>query len=218
MRKLAGKPLISYVIEAALKSKRLGRVIVSTEDGEIARVAERCGAEVPFIRPAPLARDEVSLVPVVQHAVKYLREREGWNAEIVASIQPTSPLLEDKDIDSAIGKLSKTGCDSVVTVCKLTHGHPYWSLKMKGDKILPFYPKGFRCLQKQDLLPFYIINGALYVRRRKVLESWSGRDFGLGKDVRAVVMDELRSVDIDTQLNSLVAQAIIRAQHVQNGS
>ncbi|HDI12705.1 MAG TPA: acylneuraminate cytidylyltransferase family protein [Hadesarchaea archaeon] len=210
LKKLAGKPLISYVIEAALRSKRLNRIIVSTDDRKIAKVAKRCGAEIPFIRPAALARDEISLIPVIQHAVKYLEENEGWSAEVVASIQPTSPLLESRDIDFAITKLIKTKCDSVVTICRITHGHPYWALKMKGDRLIPFYSRGFRCLQKQDLPPLYHINGALYVRWRKILESWSGKDFGLGRDVRAVVMDELRSVDIDTQLDFLVAEALLK--------
>lgn len=211
LQRIAGKPLIAHVIEEALRSKLLNRVIVSTEDEEIAKVARSYGAEVPFTRPKELARDEVSIIPVVQHAMRYLDENESWRADVIASIQPTSPLTEATDIDSAITKLIETGCDSVVSVCKIAHGHPYWAMRLDGDRPTPLNPEGYRYLQKQDLPPFYTINGALYIRRRSVLENWDGRDFGLGKDVRAIVMDEIKSIDIDTPLDLMVAEAVIKA-------
>lgn len=212
LKSVAGKPLIAYALEAALKSKLLDRVIVSTEDQEIARVAKSYGAEVPFIRPEELTRDEVSIIPVVQHAMKRLEESEGWRADVIASIQPTSPLIEATDIDSAIDKLIKTGCDSVVSVCKIVHGHPYWAMRLEGDRLTPLNPEGYRYLQKQDLPSFYVLNGALYVRRREILENWSGRDFALGEDVRAIVMDEAKSMDIDTPLDLIVAENLIKAK------
>jgi len=212
LKRVAGKPLIAYATEAALKSKLLDRIIVSTEDREIARVAKRYGAEVPFIRPKKLAQDEISTIPVVQHAMKYLEKSEGWRADVIASIQPTSPLIEATDIDSAVNKLIKTGCDSVVSVSKIAHGHPYWAMKLEGDRIIPLNPKGYRCLQKQNLPSFYVLNGALYVRKRKLLENWSGHDFALGKDVRAIVMDETKSIDIDTPLDLIIAENLIKAK------
>lgn len=210
LKPLAGKPLIAYSIEAALKSKRLNRTIVSTEDEEIAKVARSYGAEVPFMRPKELARDEVSIAAVVQHATRYLDENAGWKADVIASIRPTSPLIETKDIDSAITKLIETGCDSVVSVCKIVHGHPYWAMRLDGDRLTLLNPEGHRYLQKQDLPPFYVTNGALFVRRRSVLEKWDGRDFGLGKDVRAIVMDETKSIDIDTPLDFMIAETVIK--------
>lgn len=211
LQRIAGRPLIAYAIGAALKSKLLDRVIVSTEDEEIAKVARKYGAEVPFMRPKELARDNVSLIPVIQHAMRYL-ENVGWKADVIVSIQPTSPLIEATDIDLAIDKLVKTGCDSVVSVCRIVHGHPYRALKLNGDRVVPFVKKGQRYLQKQDLPPFYIFNGALFVRRRKVLEKWSGHDFALGKDVRAIVMDEMKSINIDTPLDLMVAKAVIKSR------
>lgn len=209
---LAGKPLLAYALEAALKSKLLDRVIVSTEDEEIARVARSYGAEAPFVRPKELARDEVSIIPVVQHAMKCLGESEGWIADIIASIQPTSPLVETTDIDSAIDKLIKTGCDSVVSVCRIVHGHPYWAIRLEGDRAIALDKRGYEHLQKQDLPVFYMPNGALYVRKREVLEKWDGRGFALGRDVRAIVMDEAKSIDIDTLLNLIVAENLIKAK------
>lgn len=184
---------------------------MSTDDEEITKAAKSYGAEVPFIRPKELARDEVSLIPVIQHAMRYL-ENENWRTDVIASIQPTSPLIEATDIDLAIDKLLKTGCDSVVSVCKIVHGHPYRAMRLKGDRLIPLHEEGYRYLQKQDLPQFYIINGALYVRRRKVLENWSGHDFALGEDIRAIITDEIRSINIDTPLDLIVAETIIKAK------
>lgn len=214
LKNIAGKPLIAYVIGKALKSKLLERVIVSTDDEEIAKTAKSYGAEVPFIRPKALARDEVSLIPVIQHAMRYL-DNKNWKADVIASIQPTSPLIEAADIDLAIDKLLKTGCDSVVSVCKIVHGHPYRAMRLKNDRITPLHEESYRYLQKQDLPQFYMINGALYVRRREVLENWSGHDFALGEDIRAIIMDEIRSINIDTPLDLIIAEIMIETRKLE---
>jgi CMP-N-acetylneuraminic acid synthetase len=207
---VAGKPLIAYALEAALKSKLLDRAIVFTEDQEIARVAKNLGAEVPFKRPRKLAGDEVSIIPVIRHAVRYLDKHEKWKADIIASIQPTSPLIETIDIDSAINRLIETGRDSVVSVCKIVHGHPYWAMKLEDDRLTPLNPDGYRHLQKQDLPVFYAPNGALYVRRREVLERWRGHDFALGNDIRAIIMDETESVNVNMPLDLAVAEMLLK--------
>jgi CMP-N-acetylneuraminic acid synthetase len=207
---LLGKPLIAYVIEAALKARALHRVIVSTEDKEIAKVARDLGAEVPFLRPRELAADDVSLIPVLQHAVRELERTDGWSADIIASIQPTSPLVGSADIDSAVRKLLQVNCDSVVSVCKILHGHPYRAMKLEGDRLIPLFPQGEQYLQKQDLPSFYMFNGAIFVRKRRLLEEWSGKDFALGKDVRAIVMDVTKSINIDTQIDLALAEILLR--------
>lgn len=214
LKPLAGGPLISYAIRAAKESKLIDRLIVSTDDEEIAKVARGEGADVPFIRPPELAGDEISLIPVAQHSAKYLEEKEGWRADVVVTIQPTSPFIGASDIDSAVRRLIDSGCDSVVTVTEITHGHPFQALKLEGDRISPLNPEGFRFLQKQDLPKVYRINGALYARKRKVLDEWNGRDYCLGKDCRAVVMDELKSIDIDTPMDFLIADTMAREKKI----
>jgi len=215
LKKLGNKPLIYYAIKNALKSKKLDRTIVSTEDKEIAEVAKKYGAEVPFLRPKKLARDNVSLIPVVIHAMRYLEKREGWKADVIVSLQPTSPFIEAPDIDTAISKLVRTRCDSVVTVCKIIQGHPYWAVRVRGDKLTPLFADGHRkYLQKQDLPPLYRITGGLYVRHRKILENWNGHDFALGKDVRAIILDEIKSIDIDSPLDLAVARAVMKTKTI----
>lgn len=198
LQPIAGKPLISYAVTNAREATRVDRVIVSTEDARIAEVARKYGAETPFERPADLATDEVSLIPVVAHAASAM-ERLGWRAEIVVSVQPTAPLLKCATIDAGIRMIIDTGCDSVVSVRQIEHNHPYRAQRLESDgRMIPLFPEGERFLQRQDLPDLYAFSGGLYVRRRQLLEDWSGRDFCLGSDRRAVVVDQRESLNVDT--------------------
>jgi CMP-N,N'-diacetyllegionaminic acid synthase len=196
-----GRPLISYVIESARAAKRVERVIVSTDDDEIAAVARRWGAEVPFMRPAELSGDAVSLGPVVVHSLRAMDEL-GFRADAVLSAQPTSPFLEGADFDAMVEKIETTGADSVVSVQRVQHEHPFWVKRLEGDRVCPFNEyTNESFLQRQDLPPAFIFDGALFLRRRHVVEAWTGRDFGLGKDVRAIVLGGEKSLHIDDELH-----------------
>ncbi len=214
-----GRPLLSYIIEALLSARRVDRCIVSTDDEEIAAVARVEGAEVPFLRPPELATDEVGLVPVVRHALLEM-EGQGFRADVVVSVQPTSPFLEGKDIDDAIEKLEATGSDSVASVHAIDHEHPFWVKKLDGDRVLPFNEYTNEAfLQRQDLPAAYIFDGGIFVRRRHLLEEWSGRDFGMGSDVRAIVLGGRKSVHIDDpehlELVRFLARQTQQAQQAQ---
>ncbi len=115
LRLLCGKPLLQYTAEAALAARRLSRVILSTDDEEIAAIGRRCGLEVPFLRPAELAADDSSTLPVVQHAVRWM-ESHMARFEAICLLQPTTPLRRAEDIDACIVLLEQSGADSVVTV------------------------------------------------------------------------------------------------------
>lgn len=196
-----GRSLVSYVIDAARQAERLDRIIVSTDDDAIAKEAEKWGAEVPFRRPAELATDDVSLIPVVEHAMREM-DRTGFSADVVVSLQPTSPFLEAEDMDRAVEKLEKTGADSVVSVQPVAHEHPFWVKKLDGDRVVSFNEyTNESFLQRQDLPPAYIYDGGIFARRRRLLESWSGRDFCLGGDVRAIVLGGWKSAHIDDELH-----------------
>ena len=102
IRLLAGKPLIAYSIECALQSTLIQRVIVSTEDEEIAAISRQYGAEVPFMRPAELAQDLTPDLPVFQHALRWLKEHEGYSPELIVDLRPTGPLRRLETIDAVI--------------------------------------------------------------------------------------------------------------------
>ena len=205
-----GRPLLAYVIDAARASRRLDRFVVSTEDEEIAAVARELGADVPFVRPHELATDEVSIVPVVRHAMEEM-DRLGFRADAVLSLQATSPFLEGEDIDRVVEKFVTTGADCVCSVEPIEHGHPYWVKRLEGDRILPFNDaSNDSYLQRQDLPPAYILDGGMFLRKRELLESWTGKDFGLGADARGVVLGGLKSLHIDDPLELEMVRFFMR--------
>ena len=163
IKELCGKPLIAYIIETALKVKELDSVIVSTEDKEIAEIAEKYGAEVPFLRPKELAGDETPTLPVLQHAVKYLEEEENYKPGIVVLLYATSPLLRAERVSEAIRMLKEGRFDSVLSVVA-DRGH-YWIETNKGYERL--YPKILE--NRQYILPLLKENGAIYVCKRGLL-------------------------------------------------
>jgi len=206
IQEIAGKPLLAYTIEAAFKSKYINRVIVSTDSPEIAKIAKSYGAEVPFLRPPELAKDDTPGIVVVQHAVRYLETVEGYPVDIVVILQPTSPLRKTKYIDAAIKKLIESGADSVVSVCEVKH-HPFWSFIMKNDKLYPFIEKGLTITRRQLLPKVYSANGAVYAVKKDVLFK---ENSVFGKDTRAIVMPREESVDIDDYFDLFMAEMVIK--------
>jgi len=202
IKPILGKPLIAYTIEEALKSKYLERIIVSTDDTQIAQIAKEYGAEVPFIRPAELSTDTSPTLPVIQHALMYL-ESKGYIPDFVVLLQPTSPLRQVKHIDEAIKKILETNADSVITITE-SEIHPYWMCKLIGDKVYPFMDIGGASLRRQELPAIYRLNGAVVVSKREVI----GKDWQQ-QDVRAILMEPIYSIDIDTDLDFYLAEKLM---------
>lgn len=209
IRPLAGKPLIAYTIEAALNSGCLDRVIVSTDDEEIAGVSRKWGAEVPFLRPSRLARDDTPALEALQHVLRRLKSNEEYAPEAVMTLQPTSPLRDSRHIHQAIRLFRRTGADSVVSVCQAEHS-PYWMMRLKRGKVFPFARSRFQNARRQDLPPVYRPNGAVYLTRYRVVTE-NGRI--LGSDTRAFVMDAESSLDIDTPLDFKMAGLLLKERN-----
>ncbi len=124
IKELLGKSLIAYTVDAAAGSQYLSRCIVSTDDSEIAEISKKYGAEVPFMRPEDLAQDKSTSIPVIQHALTWLKDNEGEEYDYVMILQPTSPLRSAEDIDACIQKIVDTGADSVMSMYELTDFAP----------------------------------------------------------------------------------------------
>lgn len=170
---LAGKPLIAWTIQAALQSRFLDRLIISTDDEEIANVSRTFGAEVPFLRPSELAEDNSSHLDVVIHAVEWLQEHENYYPDYVSILQPTSPLRTTEDIDAVIQLAIKQNAEGVISVCE-THHHPYLMTRIAPDGTLVEFltgspESGTSSIRRQELPPVYFINGAIYLVMRKIL-------------------------------------------------
>ena len=210
---LGGRPLIAYTCEAALGARRLDRVIISTDDAEIAGVAQALGAEVPFLRPEALAADTVPMIDVLRHAVRSLEDRDGYCADIVVLLQPTSPLRQARHIDETVDLLLRTGADSVVSVVEVPHQFtPGSLLRLDGERLAP-YEAGPMILRRQDKPRLYARNGpaVLAVRRQTLLDGGTL----YGRDTCGYVMAPEESVDIDGPLDLDLATFFLFRQGVR---
>jgi CMP-N,N'-diacetyllegionaminic acid synthase len=204
---LAGKPLIAWTIETALQSDALSRVILSTDDSEIAKVGRHWEAEVPFMRPIELSQDNSPSMGAVLHAVNWLAEHEDYRPEYVMLLQPTSPLLIPEDIQKAIQIFQDKQADSVVSVTAI-HQHPYWTKTISPDgRLVDFFSTERSFTKRQDLPAAYALNGAIYLARRDVLLE---RSSFYGKNTLAYVMPPERSLDIDTPWEFHLAELILK--------
>jgi CMP-N-acetylneuraminic acid synthetase len=195
IRLLAGKPLLEYTAEAARASRVIDRLILSTDSAEIAEVGRRAGLEVPFLRPSTLAADDTPMVPVLEHAVAALGQ-EGWVADIIVLLQPTSPLRRPEHIRAAVTMLCETDADSVVTVVEVPrHFSPDYVMRVEGGRLIPFLPEGARVTRRQDARPAYARDGTVYACWRSTLEQYHGI---YGDDCRPLVVAPNESVSIDT--------------------
>jgi len=201
------KPLIAWTIEGALQSHSLSRVIISTDDEEIAAVSRQWGAEVPFMRPEELARDDSPHVPVVVHAVEWLESQGDLPPDYIMLLQPTSPFRSAEDIDAAIDLACEKDADAVVSVCP-TRDHPYLSREITSDgKLLSFVPTPEGYLRRQAFPLVYALNGAIYLVRRKVF--LEGRTW-FPECTYAYVMPPERSLDIDSPWDLYIADLILK--------
>jgi len=207
---LAGRPLLAYTCEAALRSRHLTRVLLSTEDERIAQVGRTCGVEVPFLRPHELARDDTPSLPVAQHAVRWLIEHEGWEPDVLMLLQPTSPLRGAHHIDTALERLVQADADTVVSVIEVPHRfHPYSLMQLQDGWLQDFWKESlsFDRFRRQNLPVLYARNGpAILASRVAVL--FEHQSF-YGPRVIPYVMRMEESVDIDTPLDLRLAEWLI---------
>ena len=204
---LRGRPLIAYTADAALAARRLARVIVSTEDPEIARIGRECGLEVPFLRPPELARDDTPTLPVLQDAVRRL-EADGPRFDAVLTLQPTNPLRRAEDIDGAIDLLDQSGADSVISFVDIGERHP---ARMKyidasGRVTDPPFAELFEGQPRQQLAKLYLREGSIYLTRRAVLMEQNSLK---GRDCRAWIVPECRACNIDSPFDLFLAEQLL---------
>jgi N-acylneuraminate cytidylyltransferase len=203
VRDLAGRPLLAWSIEDARESTRVGRVFVSTEDAEIARVARTCGAEV-VDRPAELARDETSSEAALLHALEVI-EAGGGEAALVVFLQATCPVRTGADIDAAIARLESAGADSLLSV---SPSHAFLWREQDGLGVPVNHDYRVR-LRRQDLPPQYRENGSIYVFKPWVLKRGNNR---LGGRIVLFPMPEEAGIDIDSENDLEIAAAALRRQ------
>ena len=207
MKEIAGKPLIIWTIEEALKSQYLDKVVVSTDSKEIASISRKAGAKVPFIRPQKLASDSARGIDVVLHAINW-HETQGENFDLLLLLQPTSPLRIVKDIENAIRLLFTKQAKAIVSVCENEHP-PYWSNTLPENHSMKNFIDFKAIKNRQELPTFYRLNGAIYLSDIQYLKENKGF---WGEDTFAYIMPKERSVDIDSLLDFKLCELLLNEQ------
>ncbi len=209
LKLLGGKPLIVWSIEAARAARELDRCIVSTDDDEIAAVARAHGAEVPFSRPAELARDTTPDLPVLQHALAWLAEHERYRPAMVVHLRPTLPFREPRQIDEVVRLMRASGADCVKSIYPEKH-HPekMWRLehgRLGAYQDSPLFRKFGSDFARQTLPPVYWPAGLVDAIRAEVIVAGST----VGEVVVPYCVDPDPCVDLDTERDFVIAEAVL---------
>ncbi|TDA65746.1 acylneuraminate cytidylyltransferase family protein [Sulfuricurvum sp. IAE1] len=207
IRPFCGKPLLQWSVEHGLKAACVDRVVVSTDSEIIADIAMSSGADVPFLRPPELASDTATSVDVVLHAAGYLAEH-GDPFDLVVLLEPTSPLREAKDIDSAMNMLfADPQAESIVSVAPVGSQHPSFLMKLDTVGNLTPFAGSFRVLRRQETEPLFFLDGTLYISKLPYLGDkktfYHDRTMGY-------VVPKFKSFEIDDIDDFIVCEAVFR--------
>ena len=209
IKKINDKPLIEYTIEAALSCNLIERVICSTDNDEISKVAIKAGAEVPFKRPISLSTDTAHTPPVIEHALDFLEKKEQIKIKNVITLQPTSPLRKSIHIEKAIEEYSKNNFDSLISV---KEGFPpWWMFTTNKNKLEPFAKlddsENAYNLERQQLPKIFEANGAIYITDRNYLKK---RASLINPDSCGyILMDQKSSLDVDNLTDFMLCDIVI---------
>ena len=209
VRLICGKPLIAYTIETALELQHIfHRIIVSTDDEEIAAVSKKYGAEVPFIRPDELSGDMVPTLPVAQHAVRFVEQQDDILLDWVFILQPTDPFRTVKDLENGLDLALSGPCDSVISVVRVYETHPIFMKCIKDNQLVNFGIEAPEGTRRQDSEPaVYMSNGAVYLTRRDVLMEQNSI---WGTVTRPYIMPAERSINVDSELDLKLIEVLMK--------
>jgi CMP-N,N'-diacetyllegionaminic acid synthase len=208
IRHLLGKPLISYTVECARACSSIDKAVVSTDDSEIAEISREWGAEVPFIRPPELAKDDTPMLPVMQHAVQSVEEIYRERVNILILLDPTSPLRKVKDVEEALSLFYRDGaCQAVVSGCE-AHRSPYFNMIRLEDgfvQILIQTDKEIGC--RQECPPVYDLDTTVWIYSREAIMDIGKR---IPPRTRLYLVPEERSIHIDTELDFMIVEFLMQ--------
>ena len=211
IKELNGKPLLAYSIEVAKKSGLFDEIMVSTDSPEYAKIAKSFEANVPFLRSETNSSDKASSWDVVLEVLNKYFEI-GQKFDFVCLLQPTSPIRTANDIADAYKLLEEKQADAVTSVCEVDHS-PLWTMTLPENLSLEEFKKRDSDTPRQLLEKYYRLNGAIYIRKihynSKGIQLIDANEF-------AFIMPREHSIDIDTELDFIIAEAVIKATLVEN--
>lgn len=196
--------MIAWTIQSALQSKQFERLVLTTDDCEIAAIGEQNGCEVPFLRPQELALDGTPGIAPVIHAIEWLFQNQDYQPELVMLLQPTSPFRSSSHITEAVEMLLDEKADALVSIVE-PHHHPQWMYRRSdGKKLTPFLgEEGPTC--RQQLSPVYALNGSIYLIKTQIL--LDQRTFTPSNTI-GYLMDKRFSLDLDDIIDWEIAESL----------
>jgi CMP-N-acetylneuraminic acid synthetase len=207
IKKLFGKPLIEYTVEAGKKSKYIDHLVVSTDSKEISKVCKNIPVDAPFIRPNNLSTDSAKAIGVIQHAIITMEKLDRINYDLVAYLEPPNPLRTVEDIDKCIELLIENNPDCVVSVQEANQFHPILMKQIKDDRLIPIWKEEPEGVPRQLFDPTaYMRNGAVYVFKKELIM----KGILYGKNILPYIMPISRSVCIDDMMDWYVAEAWLK--------
>ena len=202
---LNGLPLMAYTIQAAKDAGLFDTVMVSTDSPEYGAIAKECGAQVPFLRSETYSTDGADSWSVVKE-VLLAYAKAGESFDTVCLLQPTSPMRTAEDIRAGYALLQEKQANAVTSVCQAEHS-PLWCMTLEEDRSLDAFRQNLPTGPRQNLSKYYRLNGAVYIRKVRYLEN----DVEIiHSNEYALVMDTTHSVDIDTELDFMLAEQLMR--------
>ena len=207
IQKLGELPLIAHTIRSAKNSTKVNRIIVSTDNKKIAKIAMECGADVPFLRPKKFSRNSSSTLDVVQHTIQYLQKVENYTPDIITILLPTSPFRSSDLIDKSIKLLKKTNATSVVSVFK-SKEHAFKAFLPNRGFLKPFKSDYGKYYQRQKLPDFYHTTGAVYTFWFDTLKKF-GHYYGPRMKPLISHYDEM-NVDVDSVFDLFIAEMTLK--------
>ena len=211
IRFLNGEPLINHTIKAAMGSRLVEAVIVSTDCSETAKIASRCGAWVPFVRPSNIARDDTPDPPVIRHTIEWIEKNNGKNLDIIVFLRPTTPFKTSTLIDRCVEKLQGDSQLSAVRTITPVEGiyHPYWHIKVQQGFLKPFIDgvQTEKYYQRQLLPACYRLNGVVDVMRRDCVMNSTNI---YGDRIGFIEVEETTAIDIDNEFDFKFCEFLIQ--------
>lgn len=205
IKEIGGIPLMAYSINTARESKVFNTIMVSTDSKKYADIAEEYGAEVPFLRSEENSGDNAGSWQVVEEVLNYYYSK-GIYFDTVCLLQPTSPLRTAEDITNGYELLNNKKADAITSVCQVEHS-PLWTMRLPNNGSLAEFRRTIQDMPRQKLDQYYRLNGAIYIRKinyhEKNIEIMNKYEF-------AYVMEQQRSIDIDTNLDFILAELLMR--------
>lgn len=210
IKPLAGKPLVGWIIETALRSNHLDRVVVSTDAPDYAAIAREHGAETPFLRPKELASDASPEREHIQFALNWLKDNEGYVPDIVVRLLPTSPFQKADDIDGCVDKLRDDPKADTAVVVAAARQHPMKAFALRDDTLVPYCAKasGSMVSNRQEVSPAYFRANVVACYTDVITKTGDM----YGDRVVPLVIPQQRAIDIDSSIDFMIAEKLMQDQ------